>query len=241
MKSKQGKISLFSIVFGLVIIISIILYSNYSKTEANNSFGEITIGSNFYKNEFSKEYDVFNNKKVMDNYEFPDHTKVYIDRLAQLMPRKNNISGDENNYLKFMSNEVIVGINKDKKIGLISFEITNDNNNFGKIIKSINEKGMKVVSQSISKDEDKEGFYYTIQYSNNNNNIRTVLLLHSKVYYDVINNKEMKFDIKDIDALSISFYDIDLLENEGDNINLFWGFYYVWRNSRYTFFKSIWK
>ena len=58
-------------------------------------------------------------------------------------------------------------------------------------------------------------------YSNNNNNIRTVLLLHSKVYYDVINNKEMKFDIKDIDALSISFYDIDLLENEGDNINLF--------------------
>lgn len=219
MKS-NSKTAYFLIFIALVIIALVIVNGfNNKANEENSTFGKITIGEKFDKKSFSEEFDIVKNNKVMDNYEFPDHTKVYIDRMIKLYPRKNNPNGDENNYLKFMSNEVSVGLNENKEVGVISFDIINDNNNFGKILKTLKDKNLKVISSAISKTEDGKDFNYTIQYAQEENSeLVTVLLLQSNVYYDMISEGENEKEIKlnDIKSMSISFYNKLLLENEGD-------------------------
>lgn len=220
---KNSKTFYFLICSALIIIFFIILNSYNGRNNNEFAFGKITIGEKFNPKSFSEEFDVIQNNKVMNNYEFPDHTKIYVDRMVKLQPRKNNPNGDENNYLKFMSDDINVGLNEDKKINIVSFDIINENNNFNKILKTIKDKDIKIVSRSISKMDNGKGFDYTIQYTKDKDSkIITVLSLQSSIYYDIISEENLNIEIKlsDIQNLSISFYDKSMIENQGD-INVF--------------------
>lgn len=220
---KNSKTFYFLICSALIIIFFIILNSYNGRNNNEFTFGKITIGEKFNPKSFSEEFDVIQNNKVMNNYEFPDHTKIYVDRMVKLQPRKNNPNGDENNYLKFMSDDINVGLNEDKKINIVSFDIINENNNFNKILKTIKDKDIKIVSRSISKMDNGKGFDYTIQYTKDKDSkIITVLSLQSSIYYDIISEENLNIEIKlsDIQNLSISFYDKSMIENQGD-INVF--------------------
>lgn len=220
---KNSKTFYFLICSALIIIFFIILNSYNGRNNNEFTFGKITIGEKFNPKSFSEEFDVIQNNKVMNNYEFPDHTKIYVDRIVKLQPRKNNPNGDENNYLKFMSDDINVGLNEDKKINIVSFDIINENNNFNKILKTIKDKDIKIVSRSISKMDNGKGFDYTIQYTKDKESkIITVLSLQSSIYYDIISEENLNIEIKlsDIQNLSISFYDKSMIENQGD-INVF--------------------
>lgn len=220
---KNSKTFYFLICSALIIIFFIILNSYNGRNNNEFTFGKITIGEKFNPKSFSEEFDVIQNNKVMNNYEFPDHTKIYVDRMVKLQPRKNNPNGDENNYLKFMSDDINVGLNEDKKINIVSFDIINENNNFNKILKTIKDKDIKIVSRSISKMDNGKGFDYTIQYTKDKDSkIITILSLQSSIYYDIISEENLNIEIKlsDIQNLSISFYDKSMIENQGD-INVF--------------------
>lgn len=220
---KNSKTFYFLICSALIIIFFITLNSYNGRNNNEFTFGKITIGETFNPKSFSEEFDVIQNNKVMNNYEFPDHTKIYVDRMIKLQPRKNNPNGDENNYLKFMSDDINVGLNEDKKINIVSFDIINENDNFNKILKTIKDKDIKIVSRSISKMDNGKGFDYTIQYTKDKDSkIITVLSLQSSIYYDIISEEKLNIEIKlsDIQNLSISFYDKSMIENQGD-INVF--------------------